>query len=129
MNDVRDSSEMHDSADDGSVPSRAEQVAWRGASVLLVLAFAVQVGLGYARPDAFFRDSLSKPTFIRALAHSLTISVARPTRDTREVPARQVALRGQTRLDSVGGPLAIPADAFPRSLPRIELIALPPPLA
>lgn len=129
MNDARDSFEPSCDADRACGPSPAEQVAWRGVSVLLVLAFAVQVGLGYARPDAFFRDSLSKPTFIRALAQSLTVNVARPTRDTREVPARQVALRGLTRLDSIDRPVAMPVNACPRSLPRIELIALPPPLA
>ena len=110
-------------------PSRAEQAAWRGVSMLLVLAFAFQVGLGYARSDAFFRDSLAKPTFVRALAQSLTSIAARPTRDTREVPARQVAHRRPVRLDSIAVATRVTEWTLPRSLPRPELIALPPPLA
>jgi hypothetical protein len=110
-------------------PSRAEQVAWRGVSMLLVFAFAFQVGLGYARSDAFFRDTLAKPTFVRALAQSLTATAARPTRDTREVPARQVAFTRPVRLDATVVAASVPTQALPRSLPRPELIALPPPRA
>lgn len=125
MNECRDTFE----GDFPAGPSRAEQAAWRGVSMLLVLAFAFQVGLGYARSDAFFRDTLAKPTFVRALAQSLTSTAARPIRDTREVPARQVASQRPIRLDSIEHPTAVCADALPRSLPRVELIALPPPLA
>lgn len=110
-------------------PSRAEQVAWRGVSMLLVFAFAFQVGLGYARSDAFFRDALTKPTFVRALAQSLTATAARPTRDTREVPARQIAFTRPVRLDAIAGAMSASVATPPRSLPRLELIALPPPRA
>lgn len=97
--------------------------------MLLVFAFAVQVGLGYARSDSFFRDSLAKPTFIRALAQSLTSTAARPTRDIKVVPARQLAATRPVRLDAVA--VSIPSASFhaPRLLPRHELIALPPPRA
>jgi hypothetical protein len=110
-------------------PSRAEQVAWRGVSMLLVFAFAFQVGLGYARSDAFFRDTLGKPTFVRALAQSLTATAARPTRDTREVPARQVSVARPVRLDATVAAASLPTQALPRLLPRPELISLPPPRA
>lgn len=129
MNDFRDSFDRPIDADGGLGSTRAEQVAWRGVSMLLVLAFAVQVGLGYARSDAFFRDSLAKPTFIRALAQSLATTAARPTRDTRVVPVRQNASRPLPRLDATERQTQDRADAGPRLLPRFELIALPPPLA
>jgi hypothetical protein len=125
VNEFRDSPD----ADLPVEPSRAEQVAWRGVSMLLVFAFAFQVGLGYARTDAFFREALTKPTFVRALAQSLTATAARPTRDTREVPARQVAFTRPVRLDAIAGAAPAPKQELPRSLPRPELIALPPPRA
>lgn len=125
MNEFRDITD----ADSTLGQSRAEQAAWRGVSMLLVLAFAFQVGLGYARSDAFFRDSLAKPTFVRALAQSLTATTARPTRDTREVPARQMARGLPVRLDSIAVSSTAQTWELPPALPRPELIALPPPIA
>jgi hypothetical protein len=125
VNEFRDSPD----ADLPLDPSRAEQVAWRGVSMLLVFAFAFQVGLGYARSDAFFRDTLAKPSFVRVLAQSLTATVTRPTRDTREVPARQIDFTGPVRLDAIAMAASGPSQVLPRSLPRPELIALPPPRA
>ncbi|MBY0113763.1 MAG: hypothetical protein K2Y21_13165 [Phycisphaerales bacterium] len=129
MNGFRDSFDFSSDADGVFGPSRAEQVAWRGVSMLLVLAFALQVGMGYARSDASFRDSLGQPTFVRALAQTLTTTVARPTRNTREVPVRQASPVRPVSLDSLAKAGSSAGDAVHPRQPRPELIALPPPLA
>jgi len=101
--------------------------ARRGVSLLVVVALALQVGLGLGQSSALLRESAGQTSAIRALAEAVVRYASKPVKAQEERPAR-VSSRELANLASrTEKPLAVGEAASPRML-LISLLALPPPV-
>jgi len=100
--------------------------ARRGVSLLVVVALALQVGLGLGQSSALLRESAGQTSAIRALAEAVVRYASKPVKEQEERPARVstselAGVDGRTESGNT-----IPA-ATPLRMLLISLLALPPP--
>lgn len=106
--------------------SRYPARAGRSLSVLLVVALALQVGLGLSEGAALLRQSANQPDAVRALAEAVVRYASRPVRLEVERPARASTRDLAKQAVRAVWTTALPTDGGPELL-RDGLIALPPP--
>jgi len=100
--------------------------ARRGVSLLVVVALALQVGLGLGQSSALLRESAGQTSAIRALAEAVVRYASKPVKAQEERPAR-VSARELANLASRTAKQFIVRDAAPLRLLLISMLALPPP--
>ncbi len=100
----------------------------RAISLLLVLALAVQVGVGLTDSARLVRESEGQATVVRALTDALIRYAARPVKKQAERPARVSTseLAANSSLTQLG--VSVGRPVYSRLL-RDALLGLPPPLA
>lgn len=94
---------------------------------MVVVALALQVGLGLGQTSALLRESAGQTSAIRALAEAVVRYASKPVKAQQERPARVSSselARFAVRAESSA---VASADVQPRP-PLIGLIALPPPV-
>lgn len=101
--------------------------ARRGVSLLIVVALALQVGLGLGESSALLRESAGQTHAIRALAEAVVRYASKPVKEQEESPAR-VSARELEKLADRGQPELARAQEMPLRMLLIGLLALPPPV-
>lgn len=100
--------------------------ARRGVSLLVVVALALQVGLGLGQTSALLRESAGQTSAIRALAEAVVRYASKPIKAQEERPARVSTreLAGAELGTESGSTIT---EAMPPRMLLISLLALPPP--
>jgi len=100
--------------------------ARRGVSLLVVLALALQVGLGLGQSSALLRESAGQTSAIRALAEAVVRYASKPVKEQEERPAR-VSTRELAGVQDRTETRITVTEAMPLRMLLISLLALPPP--
>lgn len=100
--------------------------ARRGVSLLVVVALALQVGLGLGQSSALLRESAGQTGAIRALAEAVVRYASKPIKAQEERPAR-VSTRELAGADLPTESRSTITEAIPPRMLLISLLALPPP--
>lgn len=100
--------------------------ARRGVSLLVVVALALQVGLGLGQSSALLRESAGQTSAIRALAEAVVRYASKPVKAQEERPAR-VSARELATLAARAETRSTVTEAMPPRMLLISLLALPPP--
>ncbi|MGH7243021.1 MAG: hypothetical protein ACREJD_06355 [Phycisphaerales bacterium] len=100
--------------------------ARRGVSLLVVVALALQVGLGLGESSALLRESAGQTNAIRALAEAVVRYASKPVKEQEERPAR-VSTSELAGVEVKADTQSWEADAPRPWMLLIGLLALPPP--
>lgn len=101
--------------------------ARRGVSLLVVVALALQVGLGLGQSSAPLRESAGQTSAIRALAEAVVRYASKPIKAQEERPAR-VSTRELAGAGLRTEGRSTITEAMPPRMLRNSLLALPPPV-